>query len=96
MKEDYITITICDQDYKIKCDESELELLNKSAAFLDIKMSEIKKVSPTMTKDKIAVMAALNIISLYLNKEEELQEFQNVSSEIESLQNSLKLEGFDE
>jgi cell division protein ZapA (FtsZ GTPase activity inhibitor) len=96
MKQDYITITICDQDYKIKCDESELELLNKSAAFLDIKMSEIKKVSPTMTKDKIAVMAALNIISLYLNKEEELKEFQNVSSEIESLQNSLKLEGFDE
>ena len=35
-----------DQEYKIKCNTSEIDLLQKSAAYLDIKMSEIKKNAP--------------------------------------------------
>ena len=92
MAEDYITVTISDQDFKIKCSELEVDLLNRSAAYLDIKMSELKKTSPTLPKDKIAIMAALNIISDYLKKEDELREYETVSKEIESIQNSLNFE----
>ena len=96
MEQEQITITVLDQEYKIKCSEREIELLQKSAAYLDIKMSEIKKGSPTMTKDKIAVMAALNIVSSYLNQEDELKEFSTIGDEIESLQRSIDNFGADE
>tara|TARA_Y100001970_G_scaffold93555_1_gene117916 strand:+ start:618 stop:905 length:288 start_codon:yes stop_codon:yes gene_type:complete len=92
MAEDFITVTISDQDFKIKCSELEVDLLNRSAAYLDIKMSELKKTSPTLPKDKIAIMAALNIISDYLKKEDELREYETISKEIESIQNSLNFE----
>ena len=78
-----------DQEYKIKCNASEIELLQKSAAYLDIKMSEIKKNAPSMSKDKVAVMSALNIVSLFLKQEDDLKEFENVSDEINDLQQSL-------
>ena len=78
-----------DQEYKIKCNTSEIDLLQKSAAYLDIKMSEIKKNAPSMSKDKVAVMAALNIVSSFLKQEDDLKEFANVSDEINDLQQSL-------
>ena len=92
MAEDFITVTISDQDFKTKCSELEVDLLNRSAAYLDIKMSELKKTSPALPKDKIAIMAALNIISDYLKNEDELREYESISKEIESIQNSLNFE----
>ena len=53
-------------------------------------MSELKKNTPTMTKDKIAVMSALNIVSSYLKQEEELNQYSDVSDEINNLQKSLQ------
>jgi cell division protein ZapA (FtsZ GTPase activity inhibitor) len=50
-------------------------------------MKEIKDEKGTITKDKIAVMAALNVVSLYLNQESTLKEYDSISSEIEKLQN---------
>tara|TARA_Y100000992_G_scaffold73260_1_gene46131 strand:+ start:272 stop:559 length:288 start_codon:yes stop_codon:yes gene_type:complete len=90
MEQEQITISVLDQEYKIKCSPSEVDLLQKSAAFLDIKMSELKKNTPTMTKDKIAVMSALNIVSSYLKQEDELNEYSDVSDEINNLQKSLQ------
>ena len=96
MDQEQITILVLDQEYKIKCSPSEVDLLQKSAAYLDIKMSEIKKNAPSMTKDKVAVMSALNIVSLYLKQEEELKEFSDVSEEINNLQTSLHDIGADQ
>ncbi|MEC7865126.1 MAG: cell division protein ZapA [Pseudomonadota bacterium] len=90
MEQEQITISVLDQEYKIKCQTSEIDLLQRSAAYLDIKMSEIKKNAPSMTKDKIAVMSALNIVSAYLKQEEELNGYSDVSDEINNLQKSLK------
>ena len=89
MDQEQITISVMDQEYKIKCNTSEINLLQKSAAYLDIKMSEIKKNAPSMSKDKVAVMTALNIVSSYLKQEDDLKEFANVSDEINNLQQSL-------
>ena len=89
MDQEQITISVMDQEYKIKCNTSEIDLLQKSAAYLDIKMSEIKKTAPSMSKDKVAVMTALNIVSSFLKQEDDLKEFANVSDEINDLQQSL-------
>jgi cell division protein ZapA len=89
MDQEQITISVMDQEYKIKCNTSEIDLLQKSAAYLDIKMSEIKKNAPSMSKDKVAVMTALNIVSSFLKQEDDLKEFANVSDEINNLQQSL-------
>jgi cell division protein ZapA len=89
MDQEQITISVMDQEYKIKCNTSEIDLLQKSAAYLDIKMSEIKKNAPSMSKDKVAVMTALNIVSSFLKQEDDLKEFSNVSDEINELQQSL-------
>ena len=89
MDQEQITISVMDQEYKIKCNTSEIDLLQKSAAYLDIKMSEIKKNAPSMSKDKVAVMTALNIVSSFLKQEDDLKEFTNVSDEINDLQQSL-------
>ena len=89
MDQEQITISVMDQEYKIKCNTSEIDLLQKSAAYLDIKMSEIKMNAPSMSKDKVAVMTALNIVSSFLKQEDDLKEFANVSDEINNLQQSL-------
>ena len=90
---DNISVIINNLEYKIKCNESEVDLLNRSAAFLDIKISEIKKASPTITNDKAAIMAGLNIASMYLGQDDKIQSLESVSDELESIQNTLKFEG---
>ena len=87
MGKEQVSIIVLDQEYKIKCDSSEVDLLKKSASFLDDKMKEIKNEAATITKDKVAVMAALNVVSLYLNQENTLKEYDTISNEIEKLQN---------
>ena len=90
---DNISVIINNLEYKIKCNESEVDLLNRSAAFLDIKISEIKKASPTITNDKAAIMAGLNIASMYLGQDDKIQNLESVSEELDSIQNTLKFEG---
>ena len=90
---DNISVIINNLEYKIKCNESEVDLLNRSAALLDIKISEIKKGSPTITNDKAAIMAGLNIASMYLDKNDKSEDLESVSDELEIIQNTLKFEG---
>ena len=92
-KADSISVIINNLEYKIKCNESEVDLLNRSAALLDIKISEIKKASPTITNDKAAIMAGLNIASMYLGQDDKIQNLESISEELDSIQNTLKFEG---
>ena len=96
MKQEQITIIIQDQEYKIKCDPGQIDLLQKSAAYLDMKMSDIKTVSPSMTKEKIAVMSALNVVSTYLSQEEQVKEYSDACEEIDLLNESLREYGTDQ
>ena len=69
------------------------EILTKIEEVLDIKISEIKKGSPTITNDKAAIMAGLNIASMYLGQDDKIQNLESVSDDLESIQNTLKFEG---
>ena len=96
MEQEQITVIIQDQEYKIKCDPDQIDLLQKSAAYLDMKMSEIKTVSSSMTKEKIAVMSALNVVSTYLDQEEQVKEYSDACKEIDLLSESLREYGIDQ
>ena len=96
MEQEQITVIIQDQEYKIKCDPDQVELLQKSAVYLDMKMSEVKTMSPSMAKEKIAVMSALNVVSIYLNQEEQVKEYSDACKEIDLLSESLREYGTDQ
>ena len=56
-----LDITILGRTYKVACEEGERDALLRTAAFLDAKMSEIRKGGKVSGTERIAVMAALNI-----------------------------------
>ena len=87
MAQEQILVRVLDEEYKIKCDSKQVDLLKKSASYLDEKMAEIKSSSNTMQREKLAVMAALNVVSEYLSQEAKLGELDDVSGEIEKIQN---------
>ena len=95
MEQEQITVIIQDQEYKIKCETNQVELLQKSAIYLDTKMSEVKTMSSGMAKEKIAVMSALNIVSKYLDQEEQVKEISQACDEISSMTDSLRDYGID-
>jgi cell division protein ZapA (FtsZ GTPase activity inhibitor) len=95
MEQEQITVIIQDQEYKIKCETNQVELLQKSAIYLDMKMSEVKTMSSGMAKEKIAVMSALNIVSKYLDQEEQVKEISQACDEISSMTDSLRDYGID-
>ena len=56
-----IDVTILGRAYKVACEEGERDGLVRTAAYLDAKMSEIRKSGKITGTERIAVMAALNI-----------------------------------
>ena len=95
MEQEQITVIIQDQEDKIKCETNQVELLQKSAIYLDTKMSEVKTMSSGMAKEKIAVMSALNIVSKYLDQEEQVKEISQACDEISNMTDSLRDYGID-
>ena len=56
-----IEVSILGRSYRVACEEGERDALLQAVAYLDSKMSEIKKAGKVNGADRIAVMAALNI-----------------------------------
>jgi cell division protein ZapA len=56
-----IEVTLLGRNYRVTCGPGEREALMQAVAYLDGKMSEIKKNSKVAGTERIAVMAALNI-----------------------------------
>ena len=56
-----VEVTILGRTYRVACEPGEREALLQAVAYLDAKMSEIKKAGKTAGTERIAVMAALNI-----------------------------------
>jgi cell division protein ZapA len=56
-----IEISLLGRNYKIACEEHERAALMEAVAYVDGKMSEIKKAGKVTGTDRVAVMAALNI-----------------------------------
>lgn len=81
-----IEVNILGQNYTIKGDAPE-EYMKKLAAFVDLKLKEVHRSSPTIAPLKAAILASLNIADeLYKIREEhdkatrEIEEKANVLS----------------
>ncbi|WP_295583514.1 cell division protein ZapA [uncultured Lamprocystis sp.] len=57
-----VDIKILDKDYRIACPAEEQNELLASARFLDSRMREIRQTGRVIGTDRIAVLAALNIV----------------------------------
>jgi cell division protein ZapA len=62
-----IEISILGRSYKIACEDNERAGLLEAVAYLDGKMTSIKKGGKVTGTDRIAVMAALNIAHEFLS-----------------------------
>ncbi|HVL34703.1 MAG TPA: cell division protein ZapA [Burkholderiales bacterium] len=56
-----VEVTLLGRTYRVACEERERESLMQAVAYLDGKMSEIRKSGKVMGAERIAVMAALNV-----------------------------------
>lgn len=60
------TIEMLGRVYQIKCEEKEIDSLQRAAQFLEDKMRNIRDSGKVLSIDRIAVLAALNIAHQYL------------------------------
>jgi cell division protein ZapA len=56
-----VEVSLLGRTYRVACEEGERESLLQAVAYLDEKMSEIRKAGKVTGSERIAVMAALNV-----------------------------------
>ncbi len=56
-----VTVRILDKDYKIACPPEEQAVLFRTADFVNQQMQQVKRSSQTLSTERVAVLAALNI-----------------------------------
>lgn len=61
MTPNIVTIKVLDRDYSIGCPSDQAESLKAAAKLLDAQMREIQGSSKTVSLERVAVLAALNI-----------------------------------
>jgi len=86
-----ITVSLLGKKYQVSCEEEEVEVLEKSAKYLNKKMGEIRDSGRVVGLDRIAVMAALNIIgeSIISDGETGLKD-KELDKRVESLNETLE------
>lgn len=84
-----VTVRILDKEYKISCPEGEHDALIASAKHVDTSMKKIREGGKTLSNDRVAVMAAINIAHELVNAESEPQLDSNMSARIDALQQSV-------
>jgi cell division protein ZapA len=57
-----LDVTLLGREYKVACKPGEEAELRDAVAFLDRRMHDIRESSKTSSTDRIAVMAALNLV----------------------------------
>lgn len=70
-----MTVNIYGEQYKIVADERTSHV-NTVASIVDDKMREIKNNNPSLDTKRLAVLAAVNIVSDYLKAQEQLDHLQ--------------------
>ncbi len=83
-----VVVNIFGNDYRIISEDMDEERIKKIAEIVDKKMRDIHREFPLPSTTKIAVLACLNLVDEYLQKEEHLN---RKNSELEQRINSLIL-----
>ena len=86
-----ITVSLLGKKYQVSCEEDEVATLEQSAKYLNKKMAEIRDSGRVVGLDRIAVMAALNIIGESLTSHEKISLLdENLENRIDTLTQSLE------
>lgn len=72
-----VTIRILDKEYRIACGPEEHHGLIDSARLLDQRMREVRQNGRIIGADRIAVMAALNLVYDLMRERDEISEQRN-------------------
>lgn len=70
-----VDVHILDKEYRVMCPPEERNALIASARQLDARMRDIRDHGRVIGTERIAVMAALNIVHELMQRESNLQEF---------------------
>jgi len=65
-------VNIFGNDYRVISDDTDIERIKKIAEIVDKKMRDIYREFPLPSTTKIAVLACLNLVDEYMQREEEL------------------------
>jgi cell division protein ZapA len=86
-----VVVKILDREYQVSCPPSEQDALFKSARHLDENMRKIKTRGTVHGLEKISVMAALNITHELLQKNRQINESrQSTSQQIKFLEDKVE------
>ncbi len=85
-----VSVTVMDKTYKVKCPAEKISELRESAQYLDSKMREVSQTGKLLSVDRVAVIAALNIVhELLLQKKQTNSYIDTMSKRIHDLQNKI-------
>lgn len=84
------TIEILGKVYPVKCQESELDSLQKAAQYLNDKMAEVQESGKVVDPGRIAIITALNIAHQMLQSDQQKTSFvSKLNQRITNLQDRL-------
>jgi cell division protein ZapA (FtsZ GTPase activity inhibitor) len=72
MNRNELIVNIFGNDYRVTSDDLNVERIKEVAEIVDAKMKEIHRELPVPSTTKIAVLACLNLVDEYLQKEVQL------------------------
>jgi cell division protein ZapA len=72
LKKTEVIVNIFGNDYRVISDDVDTERIKEVAEIVDAKMKEIHREFPLPSTTKIAVLACLNLVDDYLQRENQL------------------------
>ncbi len=86
MKKTEVVVNIFGNDYRVISDDVDIERIKEVAEIVDTKMKEIHREFPLPSTTKIAVLACLNLVDEYLQREVQLnKKISGVEERVRSL-----------
>jgi cell division protein ZapA len=71
LKKTEVVVTIFGNDYRVISDDLDTERIKEVAEIVDAKMKEIHREFPLPSTTKIAVLACLNLVDDFLQREDQ-------------------------
>lgn len=85
-----VAVTIMEREYAVSCPPEQRAGLIEAAAYLDGKMREVRNAARSATADRVAVLAALNVVHELLElKRDSTQSDSAVGEELFTLRSRL-------
>ena len=86
LKKTEVIVNIFGNDYRVISDDVDTERIKEVAEIVDAKMKEIHREFPLPSTTKIAVLACLNLVDDYLQRENQLnKKLSDMDEKIRSL-----------